>query len=425
MKGFNRLFALLLSLTLLPLAAQQTFDARGTGMAFSNSADTRGLEQTGLNPATLALHYRAGFEFNFVSLNASVYNNSLNKGLYDQYFTTGDTLQSADKENLLNHIPGSGLQSDVLGRINTFGFYLPNFSLTVAGVGASRVNLPREVAELALYGNNELGRVYDFSNVAGDAWGGMVVSAGLAIPFRYGQDSFLEMLAVGITGKYISGLAYFEVTDAQGSFTNPTATDTYIDLDGELTARTARGGSGMAFDLGLVAQTSEKFTLSATLLNGFGRVNWQADTEIRQYTVSGQDLAIGSDGFEDSLIVDTDTTYATGAFTTHLPVVLDLGLAYKPFRRLTLTANMEQGFTEEMGGYKGTRVATGLEFTGIPLLPLRAGASFGGRFGNSYAFGTGLYLKILYVDLAVMSHGGFSAGSSQGLTLAATTRLSF
>ena len=59
------------------------------------------------------------------------------------------------------------------------------------------------------------------------------------------------------------------------------------------------------------------------------------------------------------------------------------------------------------------------------LLPLRAGASFGGRFGNSYAFGTGLYLKILYVDLAVMSHGGFSAGSSQGLTLAATTRLSF
>ncbi|RMF58434.1 MAG: hypothetical protein D6748_08730, partial [Calditrichaeota bacterium] len=60
-KELIKVFGLILLLMQLGVA-QQLIDARGTAMAFSNSADTRGLEQVGLNPATLSLPHFASFE---------------------------------------------------------------------------------------------------------------------------------------------------------------------------------------------------------------------------------------------------------------------------------------------------------------------------------------------------------------------------
>ncbi|MCB0298808.1 MAG: hypothetical protein KDE52_02055, partial [Calditrichaeota bacterium] len=105
----NKLIWISLFLTLsASMFAQQVIDARGAGMAFSNAADTRGLEQAGANPATLALRHAFNFEFNLLSGSVGLSNNGLSKGLYNQYFTTGDSLSNSDKSNILNSIPNSG-----------------------------------------------------------------------------------------------------------------------------------------------------------------------------------------------------------------------------------------------------------------------------------------------------------------------------
>ncbi len=405
--------------------SQQLIDARGTGMAFSNSAATVGLEQVGLNPATLALPHWAHFELNIFSANLSVTNNSFNRGLYDRYFTTGDTLTSNDKTTLLNSIPTAGLQGRLAARVNTLAVYMPNFSLSLTGIGNGRVNLPREIAELAFLGNDEPGRVYDFSSTDAAGWGGMAIQAGYAKRFMLQNNRWFDMMAIGVTAKYLAGLGYFEVMKSRGTLQNGEMTNPFLKFDGEIEARSARGGSGWAMDLGIVLNKTNQFTFSLALLNPLGHIRWQSQTEMRHYAFHTDSLALSTNGIADSLTVSEDTTYVIDAFSTRMPTVLDVGAAYRANRSLLLTLEMEQGVSNSMGGNKALRVAMGAEFTLLPFLPLRSGISLGGNDGFSFAFGSGLNLHFWYVDVGVVNHGGFSARSSRGLTLAMTTRFRF
>ena len=410
----------------MQLGAQQVSDARSTGMAFSTAADTRGLDHIGLNPATLALKHRFNFEFNLLSANVGVSNNSFSKALYDQYFTTGATLNSDDKNNILGSIPLSGMGGHASANLNTIALYMPNFSLALVGMGAGNFNIPREVAELALNGNDEAGRVYDFSNVDGFGWGGGAALISFAKAFHAGGDAFLDMFAVGITSKYITGLGYGEVMNADGKFYNLDENNNTLRLDGSLTARTSMGGSGYGFDLGIIAEAKEQhLTFSASLVNAMGSIKWTRDNEMIELSVQTDSLAIASDGIADSLIVDEDTTYAADAFSSQLPRVFDFGVAYRPFNRMLVTAEFEQGLSSSMGGTTSSRLAFGTELTYIPLLPIRTGFSVGGRHGFSMAFGTGLDLRYWHLDIGIVNHGGLGGGSARGLSVSATSRLRF
>ncbi len=405
--------------------SQQLIDARGTAMGFSNSAATVGLEQVGLNPATLALPHWARFELNLFSANLSVTNNSINRGLYDRYFTTGDSLNSDDKATLLNSIPALGLQGRFAARINTLAVYMPNFSLSLTGIGSGRVNLPREIAELAFLGNNEPGKVYDFSNTDAAGWGGMAIQVGFAKRFMLRNNRWFDMMAIGITGKYLAGLGYFEVMQSRGTLQNGDTSDPFIKFDGEVEARSARGGSGWAMDLGVLLHKTNQFTFSLALLNPLGNIRWQSQTEMRKYTFRTDSLALSTNGFADSVTVSEDTSYAIEGFSTRMPSVLDVGAAYQATKFFLLTAEMEQGVSNSMGGNKTFRFAMGMEFTLLPFLPLRSGVSLGGNNGFSFAFGAGLNLHFWYLDVGVVNHGGLSASASRGLTLAMTTRFRF
>ena len=407
------------------VVAQQGVDARGAGMGFSNAADTRGLEQVGLNPATLALPHEFNFEFNLMSANAGVFNNSFERNFYDTYFTTGERLTDNDKALLLGAIPQSGLESRFSARVHTLALYMPRFSLALSGVGDGYATVPREVFEIALNGNRDLGREYDLSNVEGSAWGGIQVSSGFAYPLSFGVDSWLDFLAIGVSGKYVVGMGYFEVLNSEGVFRNTDQTGAEMSLDAQIEARTARGGQGWAADLGVVTQSKDRsLTFSAAISNVLGSVNWETETEGVLFSFDGDSIALG-DSDADSLVLSEDSTYAINAFSSRLPVTFDVGVAYQALSRLLVTAQYEQSFGDNMGIRPFTRFAFGTELKYIPFIPLRAGFSVGGRYGTSYAVGTGLDLKFWYIDVGVINHGGVSASASKGLTVSATTRFRF
>ncbi|HFE63147.1 MAG TPA: hypothetical protein ENK14_01880 [Caldithrix sp.] len=421
---FLLIFALIL-LFARSANAQQVIDARSAGMAFSNSADTRGLAQVGLNPATLALHNKYTFEMNLASFNLSIFSNGLSKGIYDQYFTKGVTLNNDDKEHILNSIPGTGFAGTLSAKMKALAFYIPNFSMALSGVGSGNIQLPREIMELALYGNSDLDRSYDFFNLSGSAWAGAAASVSLSHRFRLSKRSYFDYVALGITGKYFSGLAYFEIIDSRGKFQNVGFEHDSMQLDGMIMARTARGGNGKGFDFGAVLHTRSQWTFGFAVLNMIGSINWNGQTEMREFSVESDSLSVSSGGISEDMIIDRDTSYAIGSFSTRLPAVIDFGVAYRGWNRWTFSAEFEKGMSENLGGSKKSRLAVGMEFTGIPLIPLRSGVSFGGQTGFSFAFGTGLDLHFWHVDVAVINHGGFSQKNSHGITLAATTKLRF
>ena len=202
------------------LFAQQTIDARGTAMAFSNAANTRGLEQVGLNPATLALRNVYRFEFNILSINAAVRNNSFSKTQYDKYFTTGRFLNESDKNDILNSIPDDGLRGDLSARANSLAFYMPYFSLSLALLGNAFAKLPSELPDLLFNGNGDEGREYKIGDIEGDGWGGMGILISGAYPVFQGDKYWWNNVAVGATVKLIAGLGVFEVVNSEGILYN-------------------------------------------------------------------------------------------------------------------------------------------------------------------------------------------------------------
>jgi hypothetical protein len=414
-----------------PLLCQQTIDARGTAMAFSNAADTRGLEQVGLNPATLALPHPYRFEFNIISLTASARNNSFSKSQYDKYFTTGRFLDEDDKNDILSSIPDDGLRGDFSVRANTLAFYMPYFSLSLAGLGNGFAKLPSDLPELAFGGNTEEGRTYQIGDMDGDGWGGLEVLLSGAYPVYPGDEDWWNNIAIGATMKFIAGLAAFEITESDGKLINYDRSQNryYATIDQKFEARTSEGGRGIGLDFGAVAKFQKRWTFGLTFLNVFGSINWTGTTEKHLISLIADSLAISETFTEtpDSVVMDTDTTFAIGEFSTGLPKVLDLGAAYQALPYLLVTAEYEQGLTKSMAGTTTPRFAIGAEYIPpqFPYTPIRTGFSIGGRFGSSFAFGFGVNFRNWILDLAYIGYGGIFPGSAKGLSLAATTRLRF
>ncbi len=420
-----------LTLTLLftssQIFSQQTFDARSAGMAFSNGADTRGLQSVGLNPATLALKYDYRMEFNLISANAAGNNNSFKKSQYDRYFTTGDQLTPEEVDDIFNSIPENGLRVDGIARVNTISFYLPYFSLSLVGMGVALANVPKDVIELPLKGNREPGRIYKFDNAEGGDWAGIGIMASGALPLVQNPNTSMNLFALGATVKYISGLRFDNVVRARGEFRDFDLDNEspFINLNGELEIVSSNGGIGFGADLGALATfNDDKLSIGFTALNVFSNVTWSSQTERMMLSIKGDSLNLPN-RVRDSLIVSRDSTVAINSFSTQLPRVLDLAIAYQAAPALLISAEWEQGLNDDMGGTTRARAAFGLEFTGLTAIPLRTGMTFGSKTGTSFAFGMGINLSNWYIDLAYLNHGHIIPGDFKGVGLGLSTRLRF
>ncbi len=420
------------AIILLPIGGvsafgQQVLDARAAGMAFSNGADTRGLQSVGLNPATLALPTPFRMEFNLFSLTVAVNNNSFTKSQYDRFFTTGNLLTRQDIDEILEAIPDGGLRADGTARVNTLSFFLPNFSLSLVGVGAGKARVPKTVFELPLRGNGEQpGRIYRFDDTEGSDWLGIGIFASGAYGFHPGENSPMDHLAVGLSLKYYSGLRFDHIERARGELRNFDNANNhpYIHIDGSAELISSRGGSGLGVDVGVIGSFEQRLALGITVLNIASTMSWGSQSERRLVSIQGDSLNL-PERVSESLITDTDTSFSISSFATQLPVVMDFALAYHPGKHTTITAEYEQGLNDQMGGTRQPRVGVGMEFRGVPAIPLRTGFTFGGKSGPSFAFGAGLHLKNWYLDVAYLNHGRIIPDDYRGIGLAITSRLRF
>jgi len=413
---FRKLEITLLSALLVAILAASAFgwgesNPRAIAMGGAYTALAKNLEAPYWNPANLGLSTNKGFSINMFNVGVGLRNNSFSLSDYNKY--NGKFLTDGDKEDILNSIPADGLSLDVLAEASVLNFSFGSLAVTYKGYAATKANLDRDPFELLFYGNAVKHDV-SLSNTASEGYG-----IGDAA-FSYGYSPMVWSdgeLSVGASAHYLRGIAYQKILEAQGGVST---TDSGFVGSGQMTMRTALGGSGFAFDGGLAVRFKKDWLFSAAWQNIYSKLIWNNDTEETFFTFDMQPITIESAAdstASDSLVTSNDTTYSVGSFSSDLPSVVKLGLA-REYDKLTWAVDWTQAITIRPGQGINPRVSAGIEYRPISQIPLRAGMALGGSLGSTFSAGFGLYFGPYHFDLGVANSGSPLPNHTKGAQLA-------
>jgi len=412
------LMAIIILATGLTLTVADTDQARAQGavrswgMGGTGVANTRGLEAVDFNPANLA--FSKGFSLGLAAAAVDVHNNAISLDRYNEI--TGAHLSTADKEQLLGDIPADGFKLDADMRASALGLQVGSFAVTFGAAGAGSGNLDKDYFDLVLFGN-QLGETVDFSSTSGEGY-----AVGQAA-FSYGgvlHTGETTRFSYGLSAKYLQGIYEMHVEDAYGSMST-----SMEEIGGEAFVSTlsSEGGSGWGMDLGFALQTSGGWSVGASVENLYSTMQWDTNVEANEFRVTAGDINALNDDMEGS-IVDSDTTFAAGSYSSSLPAKLRMGASNR-FGPLMVALDYTQGF--ENRGITSTTPSfhLGGELWSGSMFQPRFGLSTGGVSGTGASAGLGLRLGFWKIDLAVLSRGELNPNKTKGLAFAAGSSLEF
>ncbi|MBN2356190.1 hypothetical protein JXO59_08755 [candidate division KSB1 bacterium] len=380
-----------------------------------------GAEAPFFNPANLALHDAHRWGIHFLGIGASVDNSAFSIASYSQY--NGRYWDEADKAALLNRIPAEGLILNGHSAMQPLSVRYGPVAFSTGFVAAARGSIAKDIFTLLLQGN-ELGYEYKFRPATAEAIVMTSYTFSYATSFL-AEKSYLQRLAVGINVKYLYGHFYGRTNHMQArACTEFTA----LRADGVAQMRAARGGNGFSFDLGLTGELSDSWRTTLTLENIGAQIRWHKQTEgLRADFVlddTNVDEIIQADKEWEDVVTHRDTTYAIAAFTTHLPMVVNLGAMYHK-RRWAIAAEYSVGVRSSAMSSTRGRLALGGEYRPWTFLPLRLGLSVGGESKFLFAYGLGLRIKAFSWHLGAQHVGGVIPSQSRGLGFASNFSLNF
>ena len=402
---------LLLPAGLCP-AATVNSSARSAAMGGAFTALAKGVDAPKYNPANLGLtdYQQVGIEF--VSLGASVNNNAFTLSDYNNY--TGAVLTTEDKQDILNKIPTEGLRVDADINATAMSVALGNIAFGVTGVGAADISLNKDIIDLILNGNT----FADTIQVTGSYSDGLSYAT---VGLSYGlpvYSSGTRQLAVGLTAKYIKGIAVEELVELEGLAATYEAG---FQGQGRAVVRTASGGSGYGLDLGAALKLNNSYSAGVRFENLLGHINWNSAPQEHGY-IFEFDTATYDDFEEDDYIGSEDYSIDVESFSTSLPSIMNVGVA-KTSGRLLWALDWTQGFKRSPGASTKPRLALGVEYSAFSFLPLRAGYATGGDRNTAFSFGSGISFFGFYLDAAIITGTSFSFYSTKGVNFALSTGL--
>jgi hypothetical protein len=193
------------------------------------------------------------------------YNNSYSLAHYNRY--NGAYLDATAKQDILNAIPGDGM--DVNGRLEVQPFALAYgpFAFSVLVQAGARGWLDKEAVSLLLFGN-KVDYLYDVRPADLDAAAISTYMVSYALPLPAPTES-IQHLGIGFNIKYLYGHYSAQVVNSSMH-----AETTYgsASADGSTLLRTAEGGYGFGLDLGMTTTFLKRWRASLVLENVAGRM---------------------------------------------------------------------------------------------------------------------------------------------------------
>lgn len=414
----TRLLTALVAITVVvaavvPVSGAIHNSARSAAMGGAFTALAKGVEAAKFNPANLGLtDYRQnGLEL--ISIGASINNNSFTLADYNTY--TGATLTTADKQDILDKIPTEGLRIDTDIRASGLSLALGRLALNISAGGSAKINLSKDIIEVLFNGNS----FADTINVTGSysdaiSYGSVGLSYGFPI---YSRGT--RQLSVGVTAKYLKGIAVEEIVELEGS---ASTTATGFVGQGRAVINTASGGSGYGFDAGLALKLNDTYTAGIRFENILNNLSWGDNAQEHGFDFVFDTVTVELMG--DDMVNSEDYSIDIASFSTKLPATMNVGFA-KASGKLLWAIDWIQGFKRAPGASTKPRIALGSEYALMSFLPLRAGYATGGDNPATFSFGSGIHAGGFYLDMAFFTGSSFSVYSAKGANIAFSTGVTF
>ncbi len=255
-------------------------------------------------------------------------------------------------------------------RLEIFGLSFQNkkslFHFNIGVRTAIGVDIPKGLAELAAFGNGPY--VGQTLNVGP----GLDIQAFTEVGLGYARQ--FGKLRIGATVKVLNGIASAKTTQkaislyTDSEYYQLTATTDYqvqsssfISMDSldninisfdELDPKIVAGNHGTAFDIGVVYDISDKFSISASAID-LGRISWTENAQTLHSKGSFTYDGIAANGglssidsssltsFVDSIQKVFNFSQKAGEFTTPLAQKFTLGAQYKFGEKTTLSAMLD------------------------------------------------------------------------------------
>lgn len=391
------------------------YDARALGMGRAQLAVDGAASNAWTTPALLGLSAsHSAVVSSLPTLSVGLGNNLLGFRALDELLQ-GKELSDADAQNLAGAIPATGWGFQLDGGI-AWGASVPASGFGVfarSTLDTVGLNLPRDLLGFVLRGNAAATavRIDSLQGARIDSFADGGLSFGVPLTFMR-----LPNVAVGITGRYVQGLAFGRVTEAQGDLlqTNPDGS-----FSGEASATYQYGtfGSGMALDCSMAVDVRRDLRLALNVGN-IGGVYWGNVTE-KRHTYKLDRFAVGLTGdgqFNTTPNVQTEESFGPNngqGLWDPLPLKLGVGGRWLPAAKmpLMLAADVEVGTGKGYGVSTVPEIHLGGEYRALEWLPLRAGLSVGGESATLYTLGMGIDGADSRIDLAMGAYNGLFASS--------------
>ncbi len=393
----------------LPAGAGET-DLQLAGQDPAFAAVAVGPRAVSLNPANLGLLPRRGVQF--VALEVGLGNNAYSLSDYNRF--NGAYWGAQEKEEILRKIESSHVRMEGVGGATLMGVSLGSVAVSTETRVLSRLEVPKELLRLMLYGNT-VGEAFTLRDAAG---GGMAFTE-LRLSAARPLDGVgrllslpLEHAQVGVSLKALHGWGFAELTESSGGLTT---TDQTIAGHGRIETLQAAGGWGFGLDLGVSGFIAHRWIASLAVRDLVGRIRWNRQVEQRTDSFTVPEMDLGD--IEADLVQTSSSVKAHAPVTRSLPATLNLSVG-RLGSWLSTSATLEAPLRSGPTGKDAVGVSIGAGWRAYRWLVVRARAGLGGLQGTRLGGGVGVAAGPVACDLALRTWGTLNPFASKGFGLA-------
>jgi len=413
--------------------AQTTLDPVSVATAGTFATQSRGDDVIGLNPANLGYEDNPRFQLSYGLLPLIPFpafqlsNDAISPSWFNRQFLNRGLLDAKAVDKLLAVFPKQGWGINPQVQMQLIGISFGSYAVSIAPEIQGGITIPKPLLQLVFDGIR-FNKPVDLSAFRSEA------QAVIPVTFAYGYELdfaslnyYVKRSYLGMGIKVLGGAAYAKTGNVRGEIVS---TPSSFSVAGEGELKSAVGGVGLAFDVGLATDVSDHIKANIALNNLLGFIHWsganayQAEFKFAADITAQQleEISDYSEAQQDSMMesfMQIDTVYSISGFTTAYPAYLLVGFQVEqPVRGVNFYVNYRQSFRTSYDSRTTPRLSLAVDLNSKRRLLLRTGFAIGGAEKFQWGVGFGLRFTHYRLDLGFsQTRGMFNYARGFALSL--------